>query len=78
MDLRRSTLQEEISSEVFVSLDEIINDLTHLNWQECCVTSLQTICFSNGINDSDNFQAKTNASASSMPNRPPPMKKPKV
>uniref|UniRef100_M1ADA5 DUF7787 domain-containing protein n=1 Tax=Solanum tuberosum TaxID=4113 RepID=M1ADA5_SOLTU len=78
MDLRRSTLQEEISSEAFVTLDEAIRDLTHLNWQECCVTSLQTICFSNGVNGSDHCQAKTNASASSMPNIPPPTKKPKV
>ncbi|XP_055801027.1 uncharacterized protein LOC129870317 [Solanum dulcamara] len=78
MDLRRSTLQEEISSEAFVSLDEAIKDLTHLNWQECCVTSLQTICFSNGVRDSNHCQAKTNASASSMPNMPPPTKKPKV
>ncbi|CAN4097040.1 unnamed protein product [Withania somnifera] len=78
MDLQRSTLQEEISSEACVSLDETVNDLTHLNWQECCVTSLQTICFSSGVKDSDHCQEKTNASASSMPNMPPPMKKPKV
>ncbi|XP_049347134.1 uncharacterized protein LOC125811652 [Solanum verrucosum] len=78
MDLQRSTLQEEISSEAFVTLDEAIKDLTHLNWQECCVTSLQTICFSNGVNGSDHCQAKTNASASSMPNIPPPTKTPKV
>ncbi|TMW94647.1 hypothetical protein EJD97_009971 [Solanum chilense] len=75
IDLRRSTLQEEISSEAFVTLDEAIKDLTNLNWQECCVTSLQTICFSNGVNGSDHCQAKTNATASSIP---PPTKKPKV
>lgn len=78
IDLRRSTLQEEISSEAFVTLDEAIKDLTNLNWQECCVTSLQTICFSTGVNGSDHCQAKTNATASSIPNIPPPTKKPKV
>ncbi|KAM3382694.1 hypothetical protein P3S68_008269 [Capsicum galapagoense] len=78
MDLRRSTLQEEISSEAFISLDEAINDLTRLNWQECCVTSLQTICFSNGVNNSGQCQARTNASASSIQNMAPPTKKAKV
>ncbi|XP_060211423.1 uncharacterized protein LOC132638628 isoform X2 [Lycium barbarum] len=77
MDLRRSTLQEEISSEAFVSLNEAIKDLTHLNWQECCVTSLQTICFSNGVKDSVHRKEKTNASASSVLNMPP-MKKQKA
>ncbi|KAK4374036.1 hypothetical protein RND71_004713 [Anisodus tanguticus] len=78
MDLRRSTLQEEISSEAFVSLDEVIKDLTHINWQECCASSLQTICFSNGVRDSVHRKEKTNASASSMPNKQPPMKKKKA
>ncbi|MCE2055710.1 hypothetical protein HAX54_043264 [Datura stramonium] len=78
MDMRRSTLQEEISSDAFVSLDEAIKDLTRLSWQECCVTSLQTICFSNGVNDSFHCQEKTNASASSMPEMQPPTKKTKA
>lgn len=77
LDLGRSTLQEEISSEeAFVSVDEAIKDLTQLNWQECCVASLQTICFSADavVRDYSNHchekKKKTNntASASSMPN----------
>ncbi|KAK4344133.1 hypothetical protein RND71_037227 [Anisodus tanguticus] len=78
MDLRHSTLQEEISSDAFISLDEAIKDLTHLDWQECCASSLQTICFSNGVNVSVHCKEKTNASASSVLNRPPPMKNKKV
>ncbi|XP_016502400.1 uncharacterized protein LOC107820599 isoform X1 [Nicotiana tabacum] len=80
MDLSRSTLQEEISSEeAFVSVDEAIKHLTQLNWQECCVASLQTICFSadeavrdysNHCHEKKTKKKKTNndASASSMPN----------
>ncbi|XP_019232513.1 PREDICTED: stress protein DDR48 isoform X2 [Nicotiana attenuata] len=81
MDLSRSTLQEEISSEeAVVSVDEAIKDLTQLNWQECCVASLQTICFSADgvVRDYSNHchekkkkkKKKTNndASASSVPN----------
>ncbi|KAJ8527805.1 hypothetical protein K7X08_015256 [Anisodus acutangulus] len=78
MDLRHSTLQEEISSDAFISLDEAIKDLTHLDWQECCASSLQTICFSNGVNVSVHCKEKTNASASSVLNRPPPMKNKKA
>nr|XP_018629967.1 uncharacterized protein LOC104107097 isoform X2 [Nicotiana tomentosiformis] len=79
LDLGRSTLQEEISSEAFVSVDEAIKDLTQLNWQECCVASLQTICFSadavvraysNHCHEKKTKKKKTNntSSASSMPN----------
>lgn len=44
MDPCRSTLQDDgVSSDTFLSLDDVINDLNELKWQECCVTSLQTL-----------------------------------
>lgn len=44
MDPSRSTLQDDgVSSDAFLSLDDVINDLNELKWQECCVTSLQTL-----------------------------------
>lgn len=44
MDPARSTLQEEgVSSDAFLSIDDAIKDLNELKWQECCVTSMQTL-----------------------------------
>ncbi|XP_062153749.1 uncharacterized protein LOC133861936 [Alnus glutinosa] len=39
----RSTLNDDISSLAFVALEDVIADLKDLNWQECCVTSIQTL-----------------------------------
>ncbi|GLT61125.1 hypothetical protein SLA2020_338520 [Shorea laevis] len=39
----RSTLSDNISSMAFVALEDVIADLKDLNWQECCVTSIQTL-----------------------------------
>lgn len=40
----RSTRNEEnVSSNAFMTLEEAISDLKQLNWQECCVTSIQTV-----------------------------------
>lgn len=44
MDPSRSTLGDsDISSDAFISLDDLIKDVKELQWQECCITSLQTI-----------------------------------
>ncbi|XP_059664341.1 uncharacterized protein LOC132310133 [Cornus florida] len=44
MDPSRSTLEDSnISSCAFITLEEAISDLADLNWQECCVTSIQTL-----------------------------------
>ncbi|XP_027172462.1 uncharacterized protein LOC113772110 [Coffea eugenioides] len=44
MDPSRSTLEDDgVSSDAFLSLDDVIKDLNELKWQECCVTSLQTL-----------------------------------
>lgn len=44
MDPSRSTLGDSgISSDAFISLDDLIKDVKELQWQECCITSLQTI-----------------------------------
>lgn len=43
VDPSRSTLNESVSSLEFVALEDVIADLNHLNWQECCVTSIQTL-----------------------------------
>ncbi|KAJ7981574.1 Regulator of rDNA transcription protein [Quillaja saponaria] len=38
----RSTLGENVTSFAILTLDDILFDLHDLNWQECCVTSIQT------------------------------------
>ncbi|KAI8558495.1 hypothetical protein RHMOL_Rhmol04G0098600 [Rhododendron molle] len=44
MEPSRSTRNEEnVSSNAFMTLEEAISDLKQLNWQECCVTSIQTV-----------------------------------
>ncbi|XP_028104551.1 uncharacterized protein LOC114303617 [Camellia sinensis] len=44
MDPSRSTLNEEnVSSCAHMTLEEAIKDLADLKWQECCVTSIQTL-----------------------------------
>ncbi|CAL5336845.1 unnamed protein product [Camellia sinensis] len=44
MDPSRSTLNEEnVSSSAHMTLEEAIKDLADLKWQECCVTSIQTL-----------------------------------
>ncbi|XP_058735257.1 uncharacterized protein LOC131607256 [Vicia villosa] len=41
LDLPRSTLSESISAFADLTVEEAIADLADLNWQECCVTSIQ-------------------------------------
>ncbi|GMH12119.1 hypothetical protein Nepgr_013960 [Nepenthes gracilis] len=43
MDPSRSTLNDNISSRAFMTLDEVIRDLARLKWQECSVTSMKTL-----------------------------------
>ena len=43
IDPARSTLNDSISSQAFMNLDETIKDLAALNWQECSVTSIKSI-----------------------------------
>ncbi|KAL4620569.1 hypothetical protein ACB092_06G164500 [Castanea dentata] len=42
VDPSRSTLNDNVSCFAFVTLEDVILDLYDLNWQECCVTSIQT------------------------------------
>ncbi|KAG4980353.1 hypothetical protein JHK84_033934 [Glycine max] len=48
VDLPRSTVQESMSAFAAVALEDVVVDLGELNWQECCVTSVEKISFSNG------------------------------
>ncbi|RHN61830.1 hypothetical protein MtrunA17_Chr4g0040871 [Medicago truncatula] len=41
VDLPRSTLSESISAFAVLTVEEAVADLSDLNWQECCVTSIQ-------------------------------------
>jgi len=41
VDLPRSTLSESISAFAVLTVEEAVSDLSDLNWQECCVTSIQ-------------------------------------
>lgn len=44
----RSTIQNDnVSSCAFIPMEVVIKDLVDLNWQECTVTSLQTLNFMN-------------------------------
>ncbi|XP_022740564.1 uncharacterized protein LOC111292435 [Durio zibethinus] len=43
MDPSRSTLKSSISSSAWLTEEEIIGDLCRLEWQECCVTSIQAL-----------------------------------
>ena len=43
VDPSRSTLNDNASCFAFVTLEDVILDLCDLNWQECCVTSIQTL-----------------------------------
>ncbi|CAN1240543.1 hypothetical protein LINGRAPRIM_LOCUS2774 [Linum grandiflorum] len=47
MDLCRSTIQErssEISSSsALITLEELVDDLNKLDWQECCITSVEAL-----------------------------------
>ncbi|XVF81133.1 hypothetical protein PTKIN_Ptkin15bG0132000 [Pterospermum kingtungense] len=43
MDPSRSTLKSTISSTASLTKQEIIGDLNRLYWNECCVTSIQSL-----------------------------------
>ncbi|PWA77037.1 hypothetical protein CTI12_AA079620 [Artemisia annua] len=43
MDAHHSTLQCDVSSNAFLSLNDVIRDLSVLHWQECCITAVETI-----------------------------------
>ncbi|KAK7252102.1 hypothetical protein RIF29_35826 [Crotalaria pallida] len=44
VDLPRSTLsQNNVSAFAVLTLEDVIADLNELNWQECCVTSLEKL-----------------------------------
>ncbi|KAI3735993.1 hypothetical protein L6452_15522 [Arctium lappa] len=70
MDAQRSTLQSDgISSHAFLSLKDVMKDLSVLHWQECCITSLQTvnsvIDFSSGVDTSSPQPLKLNGNLGS-------------
>ncbi|XP_050226815.1 uncharacterized protein LOC126676622 [Mercurialis annua] len=58
VSLSRSTLGENSSSstskssscDAFISVEEVIADLNAMNWQDCCITSVQTLIFSSENN----------------------------
>ncbi|EEF44554.1 uncharacterized protein LOC8285020 [Ricinus communis] len=51
VNLSRSTLSEdEVSSCAFMNLEEVIAALNDLNWQDCCITSIQTQTDPGGFN----------------------------
>ncbi|PWA61266.1 hypothetical protein CTI12_AA194430 [Artemisia annua] len=43
MDAHHSTLQCDVSSNAFLSLNDVIRDLSVLHWQECCITAVEAI-----------------------------------
>ncbi|TKY66772.1 hypothetical protein E2542_SST09661 [Spatholobus suberectus] len=48
VDLPRSTLRESVSAFAAVALEDAVADLGELNWQECCVTSVEKLSFCDG------------------------------
>ena len=56
----RSTIQnDDVSSCAFIPMEVAIKDLVDLNWQECTVTSLQTLNFMNYNFSLQNSNAST-------------------
>ncbi|PWA76575.1 hypothetical protein CTI12_AA233450 [Artemisia annua] len=43
MDAHHTTLQSDVSSNAFLSLNDVIRDLSVLHWQKCCITVVETI-----------------------------------
>ncbi|CAB4303629.1 unnamed protein product [Prunus armeniaca] len=39
----RSTLRKYVSPLVITTLEDVVADLDHLNWKECCITSIETL-----------------------------------
>ncbi|RDX60398.1 hypothetical protein CR513_61463, partial [Mucuna pruriens] len=48
VDLPRSTLRESVSAFAAVAVEDAVADLGELNWQECCVTSVEKLSFCDG------------------------------
>ncbi|KOM50132.1 hypothetical protein LR48_Vigan08g095900 [Vigna angularis] len=48
VDVPRSTLRDSVSAFAAVALEDVVADLAELKWQECCVTSVERISFSEG------------------------------
>ncbi|WVZ02818.1 hypothetical protein V8G54_023624 [Vigna mungo] len=48
VDVPRSTLRDSVSAFAAVALEDVVVDLAELKWQECCVTSVERISFSEG------------------------------
>ncbi|KAL0351931.1 UNVERIFIED_CONTAM: hypothetical protein Scaly_1581800 [Sesamum calycinum] len=68
MDLRRSTLLDSsVSGDACFTLEEVINDLKDLDWQECHVTSLLTLC---AVDSASSSAAASDATASVKRKRP--------
>ncbi|KAL1325311.1 hypothetical protein AAHE18_13G152200 [Arachis hypogaea] len=56
VNLSRSTLHScVISALAVLTVEDAIADLNELNWQECCVTSLEKLCSSNNYSINNNF-----------------------
>ncbi|XP_068664169.1 uncharacterized protein [Aristolochia californica] len=43
MHSRRSTLKDDVSSDAFLSIEEVKQDLANLGWQKCEVQTLQIV-----------------------------------
>ncbi|OAY60712.1 uncharacterized protein LOC110626894 [Manihot esculenta] len=57
LNLSRSTLRDNgMSSCAFINLEDVIADLNDLNWQDCRVTSIQTL-----NSPKDDFSSNTHA-----------------
>ncbi|KAK9922745.1 hypothetical protein M0R45_031192 [Rubus argutus] len=59
----RSTLRDYISPLVTTKVEDVMADLSDLNWQECCVTSIQTLSSWNGNTDDQSPPANDNPSS---------------
>ncbi|KAL0360751.1 UNVERIFIED_CONTAM: hypothetical protein Sradi_3759600 [Sesamum radiatum] len=68
MDLRRSTLRDAaVSGDACFTLEEVINDLKDLDWQECHVTSLLAL---GAVGSASCSSATSDATASVKRKRP--------
>ena len=70
MDAHHSTLQCDVSSNAFLSLNDVIRDLSVLHWQECCITAVETInCvtdFSSVVDEASSKCSKSECNTASI------------
>lgn len=79
MDPSRSTLGDDVTSSCsFITLEEAIQDLAALNWQDSYVTSLRTLNLSSNNSSSSSLELLHNIKVECVPNPIPIQKRKRI